>query len=128
MTGPASADIAEPLSVTTRVAPDDLPRAGGPEPVLDEFDRSFIERGMVAVVVAVPAFALAVAVALAWGRGLSWLDGGLAVAFYLLSGLGVTVGFHRYFTHGAFRAVRWLRVTSPWPVAGVGRPGRAVGG
>jgi len=102
--GPA-ADVEVPST-----AHDDLPRAGGPEPVLDEFDRSLVERGTVAVVVAIPALALAVAVVLAWGRGLSWLDGGLAVAFYLLSGLGVTVGFHRHFTHRSFTAPRALRV------------------
>ncbi|HEY6745474.1 MAG TPA: acyl-CoA desaturase, partial [Mycobacteriales bacterium] len=40
-----------------------------------------------------------------------WVDVGLAVGFYLISGLGVTVGFHRYFTHGGFKAQRWLRLT-----------------
>jgi stearoyl-CoA desaturase (delta-9 desaturase) len=30
--------------------------------------------------------------------------------FYLVSGLGVTVGFHRYFTHGSFKAKRPLRI------------------
>jgi len=33
----------------------------------------------------------------------------LAAAFYIVSGLGVTVGFHRLFTHGSFRANRGLR-------------------
>jgi stearoyl-CoA desaturase (delta-9 desaturase) len=37
------------------------------------------------------------------------VDVGLAVAFYLVSALGVTVGFHRYFTHRAFKANRPLR-------------------
>jgi stearoyl-CoA desaturase (delta-9 desaturase) len=61
--------------------------------------------------VAVPMLALLVAVPLAWGWGLGWLDIGLAVGGYVLTILGVTVGFHRYFTHGAFKARRWLRVT-----------------
>src|SRR5262249_14223943 len=30
-------------------------------------------------------------------------------AFYMLTGLGVTVGFHRHFTHGSFRCRRWVR-------------------
>jgi stearoyl-CoA desaturase (delta-9 desaturase) len=34
----------------------------------------------------------------------------LALVFYLISGLGITVGYHRYFTHGSFRAVRPLRI------------------
>nr|WP_263254074.1 acyl-CoA desaturase [Saccharopolyspora rosea] len=54
--------------------------------------------------------ALAIAVPVAWGWGLSWIDVALAVFFYCLSGLGVTIGFHRYFTHGAFKAKRALRV------------------
>jgi stearoyl-CoA desaturase (delta-9 desaturase) len=61
--------------------------------------------------VIVPMLALVAAVPLAWGWGLGWLDIGLAVGGYVLTILGVTVGFHRYFTHGAFKARRWLRVT-----------------
>jgi stearoyl-CoA desaturase (delta-9 desaturase) len=44
------------------------------------------------------------------GPGLSWPDVAIALAAYLVSGFGVTVGFHRYFTHGSFKAVRWLPV------------------
>lgn len=67
------------------------------------------EHVLVNVFVIVPLLALLAAVPLAWGWGLTWLDVGLAAGFYLLSGLGVTVGFHRYFTHRAFKANRWLR-------------------
>ena len=28
----------------------------------------------------------------------------------MVAGLGITVGFHRYLTHGSFKAKRWLRV------------------
>ena len=69
-----------------------------------------VEQLLLYVIVIVPFLALAAAVAVAWGWGLSWVDAGLALAFYLISGLGVTVGFHRYFTHGGFQAKRWLRV------------------
>jgi stearoyl-CoA desaturase (Delta-9 desaturase) len=61
--------------------------------------------------VAIPMLALLAAVPLAWGWGLSWLDIGLAAVGYTVTCLGVTVGFHRYFTHGSFKARRWLRVT-----------------
>jgi stearoyl-CoA desaturase (delta-9 desaturase) len=67
--------------------------------------------GILIVGVAVPFLALVAAVPIAWGWGLSWLDITLALAFYLVSGFGVTLGFHRYFTHGAFKAKRWLRIT-----------------
>ncbi|GAA2638155.1 acyl-CoA desaturase [Dactylosporangium fulvum] len=61
--------------------------------------------------VIVPFLALLAAVPVAWGRGLAWLDVVLAVSFYVVTCLGATVGFHRYFTHGAFKAHRWLRIT-----------------
>ncbi|MCW0213972.1 MAG: acyl-CoA desaturase [Pseudonocardia sp.] len=57
----------------------------------------------------IPMLALVAAVPLAWGWGLSWLDVGLAIGFYFLSGFGVTVGYHRYFTHRAFKARKGLR-------------------
>jgi stearoyl-CoA desaturase (delta-9 desaturase) len=66
---------------------------------------------VLAVMVVVPFLALLAAVPIAWGWGLSWLDLCIGLAFYLVSGFGVTVGFHRHFTHGAFRVVRWLRIT-----------------
>ncbi len=58
----------------------------------------------------VPLLALFAAVPVAWGWGLGWVDVGLAVFFYFLTGFGVTIGFHRYFTHGAFKATRGLRI------------------
>jgi stearoyl-CoA desaturase (Delta-9 desaturase) len=58
-----------------------------------------------------PMLALVAAVPLAWGWGLRWWDAALAVCWYVFTILGVTVGFHRYFTHKAFRAQRWLRIT-----------------
>jgi stearoyl-CoA desaturase (Delta-9 desaturase) len=72
--------------------------------------KSATENFLVMLFAVVPGLALIAAVPLAWGWGLSWLDVGLALGFYCVSGLGVTVGFHRYFTHGAFHAVRPLRI------------------
>jgi stearoyl-CoA desaturase (delta-9 desaturase) len=59
-----------------------------------------------------PVAALVGAVVLAAGVGLgpTWLDLGLAVAFYAFTGHGVTLGFHRLFTHRSFRANRGLRI------------------
>ncbi|TQM06246.1 acyl-CoA desaturase [Pseudonocardia kunmingensis] len=72
--------------------------------------KSATEQALVIAFMVVPLLALAAAVPLAWGWGLSWLDVVLAVTFYFLTGLGVTVGFHRYFTHGSFKAKRPLRI------------------
>ncbi|MFH8773164.1 acyl-CoA desaturase [Streptomyces sp. NPDC017958] len=68
------------------------------------------EQLMIGVFVAVPFLALLAAVPLAWRHGLSPTDLVLAVVFYLVSGLGITVGFHRHFTHGSFKARRPLRI------------------
>ncbi|MGW5721297.1 acyl-CoA desaturase [Amycolatopsis sp. NPDC003865] len=58
----------------------------------------------------VPFLALAAAVPVFWGWGVSWLDLTIGGAFFVVSTLGITVGYHRYFTHGAFRAKRVLRI------------------
>src|SRR5262245_36279700 len=60
--------------------------------------------------VVIPFVALLAAVPVAWGWGLTWLDVALALAMYVIGGFGIGVGFHRYLTHGSFRAARWLRV------------------
>src|SRR6266568_8521935 len=61
-------------------------------------------------IVIVPFGGLGVAVWLAWGRGLRLADVLLAAAFYLVTGLGVTIGFHRLLTHRSFTAAPALRV------------------
>lgn len=80
-----------------------------PEPMLDGH-KSTTETFLVKVFVVIPLLALIVAVPIAWGWGLGWTDVALAGVFYVLSGLGVTVGFHRLFTHRAFKAKRGLRI------------------
>ena len=65
---------------------------------------------MTVAFVVVPFAGLAAAVWLAWGHGLNLADVLLALAFYVITGLGVTVGFHRLLTHRSFTAVPALRV------------------
>jgi stearoyl-CoA desaturase (Delta-9 desaturase) len=60
--------------------------------------------------VTIPFLALLAAIPVAWGGFLSWTDVGIGFVWYLVSGLGVTVGYHRHFTHGSFKAKRWLRI------------------
>jgi stearoyl-CoA desaturase (delta-9 desaturase) len=60
--------------------------------------------------IAVPLLAIAAAVPVAWGWGLGWRDVVLAVVMYAVSGHGVTIGFHRLFTHSSFKAKRPLRI------------------
>ncbi|HEX8629465.1 MAG TPA: acyl-CoA desaturase [Catenuloplanes sp.] len=82
----------------------------GPKP-LTEGKQPAAVLGALYAFVAIPFLALFAAVPLAWGGWLGWTDIIIAVVFYNLTGLGITVGFHRYFTHGSFKAKRWLRVS-----------------
>jgi stearoyl-CoA desaturase (delta-9 desaturase) len=75
-----------------------------PEPV------GAFERTLVGIFVIVPMLALIAAVPLAWGWGLGWHDIVIAVVFYMVSGLGISMGFHRYFTHSSYKAVTAFRV------------------
>ncbi|HEX2298428.1 MAG TPA: acyl-CoA desaturase, partial [Pseudonocardiaceae bacterium] len=80
-----------------------------PEPILSG-KRTLGPHLLVYIFVLAPMVALMVAVPVAWGWGLGWVDVVLFVATYFISLLGVTVGYHRHFTHGSFKAKRWLRV------------------
>ena len=46
-----------------------------------------------------------------WNDALRWSDLVVFAICYVATGLGVTVGFHRHFTHRAFKAKRWVRGT-----------------
>ncbi|MFG6196507.1 acyl-CoA desaturase [Nonomuraea sp. JJY05] len=65
---------------------------------------------LTAAIVIAPFIALGAGIWLAWGSGITLTDLLLAVAFYVVTGLGVTVGFHRLLTHRSFTARPWLRV------------------
>jgi stearoyl-CoA desaturase (delta-9 desaturase) len=84
----------------------------GAKPILDD-PPSFVMKLLVWLFVLVPFAALVAAVPLAWqwGWGPSLLDVVMAVVMYCITCAGIGVGFHRYFTHGAFKATRGLRVT-----------------
>lgn len=72
--------------------------------------KTWTQQIVLVLFITLPFVALAAAVPLLWGQGLGWRDASIALFMYVLTGHGVTVGFHRYFTHRGFRAPRWLRV------------------
>ncbi|MCX5395488.1 acyl-CoA desaturase [Streptomyces sp. NBC_00102] len=59
-------------------------------------------------IIGLPFAAILAAVPVAWGWGIGWTDVVIAVAMYCVTMLGVSMGFHRYFTHGAFKANKAL--------------------
>ncbi|MBE3011623.1 acyl-CoA desaturase [Microbispora sp. NEAU-D428] len=81
-----------------------------PKPEFEPEGKSKADLVVFALVVGLPILAVIAAVPFAWGWGLGWTDVAIAAVFYAVSGLGVTVGFHRYFTHGSFKANRPLKI------------------
>jgi stearoyl-CoA desaturase (delta-9 desaturase) len=59
--------------------------------------------------VAVPLLGLLAAIVLLWDRAIGPLELGLLVGLYVVTALGVTLGYHRMFTHRAFESSRVFR-------------------
>ncbi|HEY6524968.1 MAG TPA: acyl-CoA desaturase [Solirubrobacteraceae bacterium] len=59
--------------------------------------------------VAVPPLCVVVAIVLLWNRAIGPLELALMVSLYVITALGITLGFHRMFTHRAFEASRAFR-------------------
>jgi stearoyl-CoA desaturase (delta-9 desaturase) len=62
------------------------------------------------VMIGLPFVALIAAVPIAWGQGIGWADAAITLVLYCASMLGVSMGFHRYFTHGAFKANKLVHI------------------
>src|SRR3954453_11176902 len=91
------------------IAPSAPPRPQA-RPDLEAEPKGIFERVLLAAFIAVPLLAVLAAVPFAWGWGLGWTDIAITAVMYTVSGMGVTVGFHRHFTHGSFKAKRLLRI------------------
>jgi stearoyl-CoA desaturase (delta-9 desaturase) len=59
--------------------------------------------------VAVPPLCVLTAIVLLWNRAIGPLELILMLSLYVLTALGITLGFHRMFTHRAFEASRAFR-------------------
>ena len=73
------------------------------------------QRRLVLFLTILPFVGVITAAVMLWGTGLSLVDAGLFTVFYLFTGLGITIGFHRLFTHRSFKPNRALKI-----VLGVG--------
>jgi stearoyl-CoA desaturase (delta-9 desaturase) len=88
-------------------------QSSAPAPVrgtLSGDTQSWKERIALTLLIGIPFVALVATIPVVWGWGLTWTDLIIAVVMYAISGHGVTVGFHRLFTHSSFKAVKGLRV------------------
>ena len=74
-------------------------------------DHSTAHKVVMVGVVTIPLIALFSAIAMTWQYGLmGWLYVGMLVGGWYLTGLGITIGFHRLLTHRSFDCPRWMRV------------------
>jgi stearoyl-CoA desaturase (delta-9 desaturase) len=61
--------------------------------------------------VVLPFVGVIAAIVLLWNRAVNLADIGILVVSYLVTAIGVTVGFHRLLTHRAFATYPWLERT-----------------
>jgi stearoyl-CoA desaturase (delta-9 desaturase) len=88
------------------------PRRGEPAAPPQPMERvGWRARLLTAAVVVAPLGVFVLAVDRFWHHGIGWFDLGLGFGLYVATGLGISLGFHRHFTHRSFRACRWLRIT-----------------
>jgi stearoyl-CoA desaturase (delta-9 desaturase) len=68
------------------------------------------EQVALALFIVIPFLAIAAAVPVAWGGWLGWTDVVITALMYSITGHGITVGFHRFFTHKSFKPNRPLKI------------------
>ena len=68
------------------------------------------EQIVLGALIIVPFLAVAAAIPVAWGGWLGWTDVLITVVMYWLTGHGITVGFHRLFTHKSYKPNRAVKV------------------
>lgn len=102
------------MTSTSTTDPSDAPIIRG---VVDPSEgESRLQKFAVLAITLVPLIGLAVAIVGVWGWGVTARDLWIAFGLYVVSGLGITVGYHRLLTHKSFDAPPWVR--AGWAAAG----------
>lgn len=70
----------------------------------------FVARAVNLGLVLIPFAGLVAAIFLLWGVAMSWPHLAVFGCMYVLTALGVTVGYHRYFTHRSFKTFKPIEV------------------
>jgi len=101
------------VHVPTRLAPPAPLAACDPARVPDQAPAVVhtAQKLVTVAIVAGPVVALAVAVTWLWGHAVNLTDIVVGLVFYLVTGFGITIGFHRLFTHRSFAPRRALKIT-----------------
>jgi stearoyl-CoA desaturase (delta-9 desaturase) len=74
-----------------------------------EFDKPLGEKILVFIGVVGPLIATIYAITQLWQHYVNWPDIALMLVFYLISGLGITIGFHRMLTHKSFETSKPIK-------------------
>ena len=77
-----------------------MPAPNPPGETLEPFSLSARIGTLIAVLL--PFAGFVVAIVSLWGYGFGWVDFGLLTGMYVLTAIGITVGFHRLLTHRSF--------------------------
>jgi stearoyl-CoA desaturase (delta-9 desaturase) len=80
-------------------------------PEIQPVEHETRDRIITGAITVLPVVALAVACWQAWSHLLHWSDLVVFAVMYAVTGLGVTVGFHRHLTHRSFATSTGLRAT-----------------
>lgn len=78
-------------------------------PALDNARARRLARLVAAFTLLAPCVAVGGALATAWTRGVACRDLALLAAFYVVTQLGITAGFHRLFAHKSFETTRIIQ-------------------
>lgn len=73
------------------------------------YEKPLLDKAIILAVVLIPPLATVYAIVQLWERYVTPLDLVLLVSMYLLTGFGITVGFHRLLTHRSFETNRIVR-------------------
>src|SRR5262245_4439526 len=92
-----------PLAASTK--PLRKPAAEDVQPVANET----ADRIITGLITALPIILLGLAAWQVWNEALHWHDIVVFAIVYVITGLGITVGFHRLLTHRSFRTSPWMR-------------------
>jgi stearoyl-CoA desaturase (delta-9 desaturase) len=93
------------MATTANPPAADVPGPDDVQPVANE-TRDRIITGIVTIA---PLLGLGVVGWQVWAELLGWSDLAVFAILYIATGLGVTVGFHRHFTHRSFKTTRPIR-------------------
>ncbi len=111
MTATTDLAIEPPPDGQGKLAEPEQARRKTPIPETVPYSSPGVHRTAVAIFTGVPMLALVTAIPIAWIWGfLDWQTVVVGIVFYLFSGLGIAMGFHRYFTHGSYKANRAFKI------------------